>query len=189
MASVWLDEREWKDGQTPEICMRCGAPATHRIKKNVSWRPWWVYFFLGVPFAFVPLWIVETQRRRVVFRFCKRHRFQWLNRCLIIWGGLLVWLLWFCLVINASRFSPTGGFHGWVSDLLGIFFLATFAGWIILSATLTLTAIRAKDFKGPLIQLTNVAHSFVQACTDRIGSGFHHSEDIASKFWRDNPFE
>jgi hypothetical protein len=69
----------------PDVCLRCGAPATLHKSKTFSWHPPWVYVLLIaglLPFAIVA--IVLTKRRRVEAPLCEQHKHHWLIRQLLI---------------------------------------------------------------------------------------------------------
>src|SRR5262249_6525040 len=83
------------EGALPDVCMKCGAPAATRKRKQFAWYPQWVFDVLGrnifvglLPFAIVAL--VHTKRMAVSMPFCARHRNYWLVRDLFLWGGLAV---------------------------------------------------------------------------------------------------
>jgi hypothetical protein len=93
MASIELSRYEAEEGDLPDVCMICGAPATVRKRYRFTWHPVWVY--LLVPFGYLPYILVAallTENVRCYTLFCPQHKNHWRWRTLSIWGGFLVLL-------------------------------------------------------------------------------------------------
>src|SRR5580700_7283045 len=58
MASISLSWREAEDGDLPDVCMCCGAPATESKRRRFTSHPLWVYVLL--PFGYLPYVIVAA---------------------------------------------------------------------------------------------------------------------------------
>jgi hypothetical protein len=90
MASIYLSRREAEEGDLPDVCMRCGAPATESKRRRFTSHPLWVYVLL--PFGYLPYVIVAavlTEKIRCCTLFCPRHKNHWRVRTLIIWGSFV----------------------------------------------------------------------------------------------------
>src|SRR4051812_25286496 len=86
MASIRLSRYEAEEGDLPEVCMCCGAPATERKRRRFVSHPLWVYVLM--PFGYLPYVIVAavlTEHVRCYTLFCPRHKNHWRSRTLIFW--------------------------------------------------------------------------------------------------------
>src|SRR5947209_19812623 len=93
MASIQLSRYEAEEGDLPEVCMSCGAPATERKRRRFISHPLWVYVLL--PFGYLPYVVVAavlTEHVRCYTLFCPRHKNHWRFRTLIIWGAFVALL-------------------------------------------------------------------------------------------------
>src|SRR5579871_4414997 len=102
MASVELESYRGKVRDLPEVCMRCGAPATVVRSRKFSWQPQWVIvllFFGLLPYLIVA--IILTKRARVEVPLCDTHKNHWRWRLffliggplILVGGGLILWLI------------------------------------------------------------------------------------------------
>jgi hypothetical protein len=164
MAIVKLRNPDRYDDELPDVCMKCGAPATVRKAKTFSWHPGWVYvlLLLGLlPFVIVAL--VMTKRRTVRAPLCDAHRNHWLWRTLVILGSFFgLFAVAFVVFIASVQPDPRGAqtdFTGWAC--LGCV-LALFV-WVILAAVLSMTAVRAAEITDRSITLVGVSREFADA--------------------------
>jgi hypothetical protein len=164
MATVKLRDPDRSGDDLPDLCMKCGAPAMVYKAKTFSWHPSWVYVLLFVgllPFVIVAL--IMTWRRTVRVPLCDAHRNHWLGRSLVIFGlffGLLA--LGFAAFLLSVQEGPRGGrqdFTGWVC--LG--WLVGLIAWLVVTAVLSQTAIRATEITDRSITLAGVSRAFADA--------------------------
>jgi hypothetical protein len=166
MASIELTRREAEDGDLPNVCMRCGEPATVRKRRLFVSHPLWIYVLL--PFWFVPYAIVAailTQRVRCYSHFCPRHKNHWLTRALIIWGGFPVLLaLYGAGFFIAAWIEESGNIS---NDTLGamaaVWNLGLLLLWLTSIPFCQLTAIHPANVTERRLTLQRVAPAFVEA--------------------------
>jgi hypothetical protein len=165
MAVIRLGSRS-EYGELPEVCMRCGAPATAFKDKNFSWHPPWVIVLILVNlivYAIVALAL--TKRRRVRVPLCDRHKNHWLWRQFVIVGSfVLLLVVGIGAVIAAANEAPAR--RGGGDELFGLLCAAAVAGlllWLVLLAVLHSTAIRPREITDRSIKLAGVAEEFVRA--------------------------
>jgi hypothetical protein len=168
MASIRLGRYEAADGDLPEVCIVCGAPADGYKLKNFSWHPKWVYFFIVL--GLLPLVIIAlilTKRMSVRAPICRDHRYHWIWRSWAIGGSLVLLIVFFiaAMVIGSSLESRANG-----GDFFGIIcggFVALGLIWLIAAVAVQSTAVRASEITDREITLTGVSHKFVEAVLER----------------------
>src|SRR5262245_50518463 len=113
MAAIWLDEHEWRDGEVPNVCMRCGDDATDCKKHSFGWVPSWVYItiLVGLPVLLIVA-LISRQRRRIWVPLCERHRDHWRWRTLITWGTLGALLVGIALLAVAAAVATNDELKG-----------------------------------------------------------------------------
>jgi heme/copper-type cytochrome/quinol oxidase subunit 2 len=168
MAQVRLRRYETGDGELPDVCMRCGAPADVSRWRTFAWHPQWVYFLLFaglLPFLIVAL--VLTKRMRVSVPLCDAHKNHWLTRTVVIWCsfvGLLVLGVGAMVVLDQNR--PAGG-----NDPLGGYLcggvVVGLIVWLFVAAILQATSIRTVEVTENSVTLTKVDPGFVAALKDQ----------------------
>lgn len=167
MASIQLSRHEAEEGDLPDVCMCCGAPATERKRRRFISHPLWVYLLL--PLGYIPYAIVAailTEHIRCYTLFCPRHKHHWLVRSLIVWG-LLVAIL--ALVITG--FIIAGSLSGRVSSsteslLFGsvcIGSIVLMLCWFISIPLMQSTAIHPADATERHLALKRISPAFVEA--------------------------
>jgi hypothetical protein len=163
MATVRLRQTD----EVPEVCLKCGAPATVVKPHTFSWHPQWATILLagslcagGVAVIFIALIIAMTitKRRRMEVPFCDRHQHYWLIRSTFVFGGLATILL----------MSSAGAVIVWRSPqpdwpLFGCTMGAVFLVWLITAALIQAHSIQALEITDKSIRLGRVAREFVQA--------------------------
>jgi hypothetical protein len=169
MASIQLTRREAEEGDLPDVCMRCGAPATVRKRRMFVSHPLWVYVLL--PIGYLPYVIVAaimTQRVRCYTLFCGRHKNHWLYRALFIWGAFVLMIALivgsFAVVISMETQlkKSTDAFVGILCfGSLGLMFC-----WLISIPIMQLTAIHPGDVTERRLTLKRVSPTFVDAVRD-----------------------
>jgi hypothetical protein len=163
MAVVWLDEAGWKDGDVPDICLECGAPAPDRVRKTFGYQPPWVYLTLVLgAIAFVLAIYFTRKEFRSRVPMCPEHKKHWRKRELWIFlsilmagllGGLAIMRL--TMTDDATR----------VTLLLGIVRFSLVGG-VIAVAYVYAGTIRVTTFSKRSIRLTKVSPEFVAAYED-----------------------
>lgn len=115
MASIQLTRYEAEQGDLPDVCMCCGAPATERKRRCFSSYPLWVVPMLL--WVFVKGEVSGKSYGRVADKntrytlcytlFCARHKNYWRSRNLFVWGSLIGILLFiFSFFIIGGLLSP-----------------------------------------------------------------------------------
>ena len=93
MAWIQLSKYEAEEGDLPDVCMCCGAPAIERKRRRFISHPLWVYALM--PLGYIPYAVVAailTEHVRCYTLFCARHKHYWRNRTLAIWGTFVALL-------------------------------------------------------------------------------------------------
>ncbi len=109
MASIQLTRYEAEQGDLPDVCMCCGAPATERKRRRFSSYPLWVVLTLLWVFARGEVSgksyraVADKHTRYILCYtlFCARHKNYWRSRNLFIWGslaGILVFIFGFFII-------------------------------------------------------------------------------------------
>jgi hypothetical protein len=171
MPRVWLDDRLCKRGDLPDVCLKCGQPATDRVKKTFTWMSPWIYILLlfGALGLIIFLILAATMRKTVKAQMpmCERHRNHWKARLLLVLLGLVAVIGVIVLVVASLDSLPPGD----VRDLLPLTIVAAILAWLIGAIVASLTSIRAaeiNDARG--LQLTGVCEEFIDAYEEAYGS-------------------
>jgi hypothetical protein len=78
MAVVRLTRVESETGKLPNVCMRCGAPATVMTKKNFSWQPPWIAItILGGLLPYIIIALILQKKMRLLAPMCPQHQNHW----------------------------------------------------------------------------------------------------------------
>jgi hypothetical protein len=156
MATTRLGRYEVERKQLPELCMRCGEPATTHKSRNFAWVPPWV--IVTIVAGLLPYIIVAavlTKRMRVSVPLCDAHKNHWRIRSLII-------LLAFVAILALVGLDVAFGDKDFVAILIIATLIAGF-GWLVLVAVLQTTAIRPTEITDRSITLRGVAETFSDA--------------------------
>lgn len=166
MASIQLSRDEAEEDDLPDVCMRCGWPATVQKRYRFTSHPLWLYLLL--PFGILPYVVaaaILTERARCYTHFCPRHKNHWRNRAFVVWGGLAavfsilagsVALVVTLAPANQSAPSPAPG-------LLCLAFTILPVSWIASIPIVQLTAIHLSKVNDRRLTLVGVSPSFVEA--------------------------
>jgi hypothetical protein len=157
MATIRLRKYELRKYGLPPVCLRCGAPTGEPRHRTFSWSPPWVAILIIcglLPYLIVAL--ILTKKMRMPVPLCRKHRWHWTGRHLIILGSLLALIP---LVILAVVFTNPAE--------QGAVAVIGFAGglllWIILTVILLLTIIRPTEITDESITLAGLSEKFVDA--------------------------
>jgi hypothetical protein len=147
----------------PNLCMRCGAPATVNKVKKFSWYPPWINITIlaGLPIAVI-LALILTKRMTVHVPFCEDHRHHWERRNLIMG---LVFLLLLAMAIGAGFLSAN--VHN--DALIAIAWIAVAVALLALLVCVIVaqsTAIRPTEITDRSITLKGVDQAFADAVMD-----------------------
>jgi hypothetical protein len=188
MAELYLDTRGEYGMELPDVCMKCGAPATVRKSRTFSWFPPWIwvlFFFCGLlPFAIVAL--IMTKRRHLDVPLCEEHKNHWMWRQLAVVGTLLALLLvgfvaW-TAVINDQ--GPRGDDE--LSGPLCLGWVALLVVWIIGAVIAQVTSIRPREITDVSITLLGVSPEFVRAYDEEWrGVPRLPLDDLAREHWNE----
>jgi hypothetical protein len=169
MATVQLSRREAEDDDLPDVCMKCGAPATTRISRAFAWYPEWVWItILAGLLIFVILALVLTKRMRVEVPLCDEHKKHWFNRNLAIWGtfGILALLMVIGIGIAVAAADPSDRDGNPVFGVICIGSLVCLIPWLTVVAIAHYSMIRPSEITDRSIRLTKVSDEFVDAVED-----------------------
>jgi hypothetical protein len=162
MATTRLGRYEVERKLLPDLCMRCGAPATTHKSRNFAWYPTWISSLIVVGLFCNALLIVGiilaavmAKRMRVSVPLCDAHKNHWFMRGVIILVSFvgLLGLAAIVIALSAKDFV-------WIL-IIGL--LIALVGWLILIGVLQSTSIRPTEITDNRITLRGVADSFAEA--------------------------
>lgn len=167
MATIQLSKYEAEEGDLPDVCMCCGAPATERKRRRFISHPLWVYLLL--PLGYLPYVIVAailTEHIHCYTLFCPQHKNHWLVRNLIVWGSLVV-----ILIVLVGGFVIAGSLSRQVSrSTEDILFGSLCVGsvvlllcWLISIPLMQVTAIHPANVSERWLILKRISPAFVEA--------------------------
>lgn len=183
MASIQLSRYEAEEGDLPDVCMCCGAPAGERKRLRFTSYPLWVIpRLMWDCFNANPLWLGfsllwdwrsntkvvdrNTRYTRCYTLFCSRHKNYWLIRSLTIWIALAV-----ILVLIAGGFFLSLLLTDLVDEsswglIFGSYCIGTFVilfCWLISIPISQATAIHPANVKDNYLILKRVSPAFADA--------------------------
>lgn len=166
MASIQLSRYEAEEGDLPDVCMRCEAPATERKRLRFTSHPLWCYVLL--PFGYIPYVIVAailTERVRCHTFFCPRHKNYYRFRTLIVWGVLVVRLAFIFggFVIAGSIADRSGKTQDILFGSLCIVSPILLFCWLISIPIMQETSIHPADVTERRLTLKHVSPAFAEA--------------------------
>lgn len=176
MAKVTLYSEDL-NAPLPQVCMRCGAPATMVKDKRFSWGKEWLTgllilgtFFLGIPFLAIMLLLLPfiLWRRQVAVPLCEAHRNLWLPYQITMFIGLVI-LAGLATAIAYLAFTAKASWDPKASMAYGLG-LGTIFFMIILIAvggSLQRRIIRPLEITPDSITLNCVDERFIQAMEER----------------------
>jgi hypothetical protein len=163
MASTKLSDYEVERNRLPDLCMRCGEPATMQKSRNFRWcPPWATITILAGLLPYVIVSMVLTKYKRVQVPLCDQHRGHWWVRGLIIFLGFLCLL---ALMVTAIAFSADE--YGVLPAILWSATGIAFFGWLVLIIVLQYTVIRPSEITDRGITLCGVSKTFADAVRDQ----------------------
>lgn len=162
MATVIIARDDAGDNQLPEVCMRCGQPASTIVRRRFAWHPGWVIWlvFVGI-LVYVIVAVCLTKRMRLLAPMCEDHKKHWYWRSLIMVGGLLALIV---LIIAAATISEE---KRALDDQTMTYVWSGVAGfgfvWLVTVAILHGNAIRPREITDDEMTLIGVAPEFRDA--------------------------
>jgi hypothetical protein len=155
MAQVWLSRRDCAEGTLPALCLKCGAPASECVEKELAGTLLW-----GAPLTWLLSAIWGGQSAKLRMPMCPKHRTYWQRRRLILVLGFVVAALSF-LAAPAWSWLVSGDAFGedeLTSSLqLGGFAVSTLFLCLLVYVT---TGIRAKEIHEDGVLLFGVSLKF-----------------------------
>jgi hypothetical protein len=150
----------------PNVCMRCGQPATvtrSKVFREALWScitP--LRFFLivtGIGFPLIPCWILK--RANVTVPLCDIHKNHFARRLWVMWGGF------FSLLVAALfNFACSGSRYEWPFGLVA----GASVAWAILCLVLVhFSGIACNSMDEVTIVLFGVSDEFIDAYEDIFG--------------------
>ena len=166
-------------GQLPEVCMRCGAVSTQKLRHTFSWHAQGASS-LNHAFGLVAVLVgavvkgAFSKHMVVCVPLCEKHKDHWSTRSLLLWGYALTMalvylgtgMLLFGNRNNGQHESETG-----TACLVTIFL--TFV-WVFLIRVVEHTAIRATEITESSISLTGVSRKFVEGLDQMVKERLNH---------------
>lgn len=185
MAKVWINRRDWDDGDLPDVCICCGQPTTERKQRTFYWTPGWVYLMLLINLiVFLVVALATRQSWRAAIPVCRDHRSYWFWRTALMW---LSFLGVFALSIFAGVASATLG-RGDEDEAFGIgllTFLGSMLAWIILVIVISTNMVRAAKIETRAVHLISVAPAFAAAYEEWENRRLPRKDDAAFDRWDD----
>ena len=186
MAKATLAFRDLDDDLLPDVCAKCGAPATARKNKLFSWQPSWIgilILFGLLPYIIVSL--ILTKRRTVSVPFCEAHKNHWSWRLAALLGSFagvaLVGGVAMVLFATSDRGGNGNELGGWLC-VATLFLLVV---WLVAAVIIQNTAIQPSEITDYSITLRNVSGDFTAAYEQEMGDDFPRGVDRAVRDeWR-----
>lgn len=167
MASVTLTEYECRKNLLPNVCMRCGEPATTLVRRNFSWYPQWIILLVLVALLVAAIVaMILTKRMLVHVPMCEQHQGHWSKRMLwmlLTFGVLSLLAIGGIALLSAAENGPDKETLTGVVCGGGVFGLLA---WLILVVVLQSGMIRPTEITDRQITLTKVHPEFVRALED-----------------------
>jgi hypothetical protein len=164
----------------PPVCMKCGAPATHRKSKQFSYVPAWINGFRLIPLLYVIMASVFTKRHRVETTFCEQHKSYWWLFPLVMWLAALG-LLGFG-VLGTIAMSAGGGRNG--EDFIPLVWVVTGVGLLVVLIVAAIygstSRIRVTEITDVHVVFTGVSQDFADAIEEneaRNRRAFDYADD------------
>jgi hypothetical protein len=187
MAELFLETDGGYGLDLPDVCMKCGAPATVRKSKTFSWCPPWVYLLLLcnlIVFAVVAL--IVTKRRRLEVPLCAEHKNHWMWRQLLVLGSLLFLLAAGFLVMIATTDNKGPGGGDDLSGAVCMGWLVLMVVWIVAAVIAQVTSIRPREITDRSITLLGVSPEFVRVFdSEWQGRPQLPPDDLARERWNE----
>jgi len=162
---IWKDELE--DDALPRLCMKCGAPATHFVKKSFRWYPPWINILI---LAGLLIWAILAsilaKTASIRAPFCDEHEGHWRIRSRICWipllGTLLVLIIGITISVIAEGNRNLMDLGGIVAAVGG----GSFVLWLLVSAFVQQTGIRPTEITDDSATFKQVNEDFIAALRD-----------------------
>jgi hypothetical protein len=184
MATVRLRGHVSEEGDLPDVCMKCGAPAAVYKNKTFSWLPGWVYVLLlaGV-LVFVIVALILTKRRRVCVPLCEKHKNHWLMRQVVLLVSFLALVVLGFVAMLFFADSRPGSAEATIGGALCVGTVVGLVGWVILVAVFHVTSIRVVEITERAVKLQGVSRRFVDAYEDLLDRDAEWLDRAARERW------
>jgi hypothetical protein len=174
----WLREAYY--GHVPEVCVRCGEPATVFRDRTIFTG------LLGLPcFVLPPYVVIWAGKRWVRLPFCERHKDHWRWRRWTAWS---IFALAILLMFAAFLFTIRFPLPQWQSLLAGLLCVGGFGLlvlWLVLIATLKLTGIFCVTHDDVSVTLAGIAPAFAERLEEKRREEAALYENALHLTWRD----
>ena len=160
MSQVRLGRHEAERGELPRLCLRCGAPASHRWRASFAWHPVWAWVPLLLEFcAWLNIGLLLFPRISVYGPFCDRHRAHWRSRQMIT--SVVVALLGLAAIVAVLVMVYLGRpSQRWPVAIVWLSLSVLLLAWILVLHAL---AVKPVEITSTSVTLKGVADSFVAA--------------------------
>jgi hypothetical protein len=184
MAVVRLEERAGELPPLPDVCVRCGAPATVRPQRTFSWSPPWtcVLLVLCNPLIFAAVSLALMKRRRLDLPLCREHEGCWRWRQHALTAGLILNLAWGALatILLAAREPDTRAADYLATSGVGLLF---WGAALLIQATVSP---RPGRITSTSVVLRKVSDSFASACRWDGAPPALQLDEVARQRWNTN---
>jgi hypothetical protein len=165
MPNITIDVAECrKEGRLPPVCMVCGEPADHYVRKVFSWYPPWIAItILAGLLVWVILVALLTKRCTVFAPMCSAHKGHWTRiaifTALVVMaalGCMLAGIIVLILTAKPGGNESLGGF-AMLAGALGMLFL------LLVAAFVSRMGVRCYEITDYKISLMRVDEEFIAA--------------------------
>jgi hypothetical protein len=165
MATVWLRREDCETGRLPDLCLRCGRPATRRVAKDFRTSLVW-----SDPLSLL-VGGVEGWTARVPM--CGQHRLYWCRSLVELMGAMTLFL---GLPVSAASLVIGMGESNPFIALFGCLATASMC-FVVFLALLGLMSIHATEMHENGVRLINVHKDFVKAYESQTQAGRDQAAD------------
>jgi hypothetical protein len=183
MAVVRLTRVESEIGNLPNVCMRCGAPATTVTEKYLAWQPRWIAIILLVGLLFwkppqmLPvifggllyfiIGMILKKRMKLLAPMCEQHRSHWFRQVIFNFIALAAFPLMIVVGVFALPLpeSPMGEEEQAFGRMVCFLTVVLLLAWVIVNVVVSRFLIHPTVITDRDMELSGVHDSFVEALT------------------------
>ena len=181
MATVRMESYDGSVRDLPDVCMKCGAPATVRKHKTFSWYPpWLAVLLLAGLLPYIIVVLILTKKSRVEVPLCDAHKHHWLMRQALVLVSLLGLLAvgFVAVLLTTDGRADSGPFGfvcmGWVLLMIA---------WIVMASIVQFTSIRPQEITDTSVTLMSVSPLFAEAYEEEDRTSPERLDELASERW------